>query len=108
MDGEPDISVFVKKVRFFLDKSFEPNDIVEVVEYPFQITRRGWGEFPVRVQVHFEGPKDKPINVIHTLKLDHTLSGLQTLGAETPVDIELDRQYYEKFTQHKIALSKES
>ena len=29
-------------------------------------------------------------------KLDKTYSGLQTLGSETPVDIELDREYFEK------------
>jgi LPS O-antigen subunit length determinant protein (WzzB/FepE family) len=28
--------------------------------------------------------------------LDKTYSGLQTLGSETPVDIELDREYFEK------------
>jgi hypothetical protein len=28
--------------------------------------------------------------------LDHTYSGLQTLGSETPVDVELDKKFFEK------------
>jgi len=90
-----DISYYVKKVRFFLDASFKPNDIVEVNEAPFQITRKGWGEFPIRVQLHFvDQLRNKPINIVHPLKLDKTCTGLQTFGGETVVDIELDREFF--------------
>jgi hypothetical protein len=58
------------------------------------------------VQVHFVDPKNKPVDIIHHLKvctllillmlqLDKSLSGLQTLGTETPVDVELDRHFFE-------------
>nr|XP_014341155.1 PREDICTED: YEATS domain-containing protein 2 [Latimeria chalumnae] len=80
---EPTIDHFVKKVWFFLHPSYKPNDLVEVSEPPFHLTRRGWGEFPVRVQVHFKDPRNKRIDIIHNLKLDRTYTGLQTLGAET-------------------------
>ncbi|KAL6082033.1 hypothetical protein STEG23_029418, partial [Scotinomys teguina] len=60
-------------------------------EPPFHLTRRGWGEFPVRVQVHFKDSQNKRIDIIHNLKLDRTYTGLQTLGAETVVDVELHR-----------------
>ncbi|KAK3534586.1 hypothetical protein QTP86_016735, partial [Hemibagrus guttatus] len=88
---EPTIDHFVKKVWFFLHPSYKPNDLVEVSEPPFHLTRRGWGEFPVRVQIHFKDQRNKRIDIIHNLKLDRTYTGLQTLGAETVVDVELHR-----------------
>ncbi|XP_078266841.1 YEATS domain-containing protein 2 isoform X2 [Rhinoraja longicauda] len=88
---EPTIDHFVKKVWFFLHPSYKPNDLVEVSEPPFHLTRRGWGEFPVRIQIHFRDLRNKRIDIIHHLKLDRTYTGLQTLGAETVVDVELHR-----------------
>ncbi|XP_057712656.1 YEATS domain-containing protein 2 isoform X2 [Corythoichthys intestinalis] len=88
---EPSIDHFVKKVWFFLHPSYKPNDLVEVSEPPFHLTRRGWGEFPVRIQIHFKDHRNKRIDIIHQLKLDRTYTGLQTLGAETVVDVELHR-----------------
>lgn len=83
----PDVSDFVSKIRFFLHPSYRPHDIAEVTSPPFHLSRRGWGEFPVRVQIHFSHSRNKPVDVIHHLKLDRTYTGLQTLGAETVVDI---------------------
>lgn len=83
----PDVSDFVSKVRFFLHPSYRPHDIVEMTSPPFHLPRRGWGEFPLRVQIHFCHSRNKPVDVIHHLKLDRTYTGLQTLGAETVVDI---------------------
>ncbi|XP_018427479.1 PREDICTED: YEATS domain-containing protein 2 [Nanorana parkeri] len=88
---EPSIDHFVKKVWFFLHPSYKPNDLVEVREPPFHLTRRGWGEFPVRVQIHFKDSQNKRIDIIHNLKLDRTYTGLQTIGAETVVEVELLR-----------------
>ncbi|XP_075717418.1 YEATS domain-containing protein 2 isoform X2 [Rhinoderma darwinii] len=88
---EPSIDHFVKKVWFFLHPSYKPNDLVEVREPPFHLRRRGWGEFPVRVQIHFQDSQNKRIDIIHNLKLDRTYTGLQTLGAETVVEVELLR-----------------
>ncbi|XP_073437358.1 YEATS domain-containing protein 2 isoform X2 [Dendrobates tinctorius] len=91
---EPSIDHFVKKVWFFLHPSYKPNDLVEVKEPPFHLTRRGWGEFPVRVQIHFKDNQNKRIDIIHNLKLDRTYTGLQTLGAETVVEVELLRHSF--------------
>ncbi len=90
---EADISHFVKTVRFFLHPSYHPNDIVLVSKPPFHLTRLGWGEFPVRVQLEFVDRRNKPVDIIHNLVLDRTHTGLQTLGAETVVnlDIAVDR-----------------
>lgn len=76
------------QVRFFLHNSYRPNNIIDICSAPFQIARRGWGEFPVRIQLFFnETLQQKPVQLIHNLILDKTLSGLQTLGAETLVEI---------------------
>ncbi|KAJ7339593.1 YEATS domain-containing protein 2 [Desmophyllum pertusum] len=92
---DPNIDRFINKVWFFLHPSYRPNDIVEVNKPPFHLTRRGWGEFPVRVQLHFVDPRNKRVDIFHELKLDRTYTGLQTLGSETVVDLELDRRTFE-------------
>uniref|UniRef100_T1GH67 YEATS domain-containing protein n=1 Tax=Megaselia scalaris TaxID=36166 RepID=T1GH67_MEGSC len=75
------IENFVSKVKFYLHPSYSPNDIVEIVSPPFQIARRGWGEFPVRVQMFFhQHLRQNPLQLIHNLVLDKTLTGLQTMG----------------------------
>ncbi|XP_011644166.1 YEATS domain-containing protein 2 [Pogonomyrmex barbatus] len=94
-DENADISTFVSKVRFFLHPSYRPNDVVEVTSYPFHLSRRGWGEFPLRVQLHFKNALNKPVDIIHHLKLDCTYTGLQTLGSETLVDLWIyTREFY--------------
>lgn len=92
---DPNIDRFISKVWFFLHPSYRPNDIVEVNKPPFHLTRRGWGEFPVRVQLHFVDARNKRVDIFHELKLDRTYTGLQTLGSETVVDLELDRRTFE-------------
>ena len=91
LPGEPDLSSFIQRIWFILHPSYMPNDIIEVARPPFTVTRRGWGEFPVRIQLVFNDPRNKPVDIIHNLKLDKTYTGLQTLGAETNVAIELQR-----------------
>lgn len=81
------IAELVRRVRFFLHPSYRPHDLVEVTEAPFQVQRKGWGEFPLRVQLHFHDRWTKHVDIIHHLKLDKTYTGLQTLGAETVVDL---------------------
>ena len=95
---EPHLDKFIKKVWFFLHPSYQPNDIVEVSKQPFHLTRRGWGEFPVRVQLHFLDPRNKRVDIIHELKLDRTYTGLQTLGAETVVDLQLDKRTFPEYS----------
>lgn len=36
---------------------------------PFHLIKRGWGEFPVRVQLHFHDARNKPVDIIHNLKV---------------------------------------
>jgi len=98
----PDVSNLVERVRFFLHSSYKPHDVIEIKyvhkfitfkffltlfirESPFHLSRRGWGEFPVRVQIHFLNPQNRPIDVIHQLVLDKTYTGLQTLGMKEKI-----------------------
>ena len=84
----PDVSNVLEKVRFLIHQSYHPNNVIEVSKSPFQLTRRGWGEFPARIQLFFKNPQqNKPVSIVHNLKLDKTYTGLQTLGAETCADL---------------------
>ncbi|XP_030562008.1 uncharacterized protein LOC115763533 [Drosophila novamexicana] len=79
---------YLKKVRFQLHHSYRPNDIVDVHSPPFQLTRRGWGEFPMRIQLYFqEHLQQKPVQLMHTIVLDKTMCGLHTMGGETTVEV---------------------
>ncbi|XP_001357422.3 uncharacterized protein D12 [Drosophila pseudoobscura] len=82
------LETYIKKVRFQLHHSYRPNDIVDVHAPPFQLNRRGWGEFPMRIQLFFhEHLRQKPVQLMHTVVLDKTMCGLHTMGAETTVEI---------------------
>lgn len=56
---------------------------------PFQLIKRGWGEFPIHVQIHFKDQRNKRIDINHLLKLDWTQTGLQTFGGETVKECQL-------------------
>lgn len=51
---------------------------------------KGWGEFPVRVQLLLNDARGRKVDIIHHLKLDRTYTGEQNLGSETHVDVEID------------------
>jgi len=42
------------------------------------------------VQLELLDAKSRKVDIIHNLKLDRTYTGLQTLGAETHVDVIID------------------
>ncbi|KAJ8306924.1 hypothetical protein KUTeg_015008 [Tegillarca granosa] len=77
---EPKIDHFVKKVWFFLHPSYRPNDLVEVSQPPFHLTRRGWGEFPVRIQLHFYDQRNKRVDIIHPLKPQNVVTPVLKAG----------------------------
>ena len=55
---------------------------ITIDQAPFEVRRRGWGEFPVQVKLTF-AHEGKEIEITHQLNLDTTFSGVQTPGAET-------------------------
>ncbi|CEP11888.1 hypothetical protein [Parasitella parasitica] len=86
------VGAFITCVRFHLHPSYKPNDVVDVTEPPFKLTRFGWGEFPVRIQLFFvDKRRNKAVDLIHHLKLDNYHTGKQLLGGERSIEIELDR-----------------
>jgi transcription initiation factor IIF auxiliary subunit len=91
-NSKESIASFVTCVRFHLHPSYKPHDVVDVTEAPFKLTRKGWGQFPIRIQLFFVDKKrNKTIDLIHHLKLDESHSGKQVLGGQRMIEIELDR-----------------
>ncbi|KAK0175775.1 hypothetical protein PV327_009499 [Microctonus hyperodae] len=103
MKEEGQIEDFVSKIRFFLHPSYRPNDVIEVTSPPFHLTRRGWGEFPLRIQLHFKDSINKPSNIIYHLKLDRSYTGLQILGPESIYNVPFETQKKIEESQEKIA-----
>ncbi|KAJ1735848.1 hypothetical protein LPJ72_001672 [Coemansia sp. Benny D160-2] len=83
---------YIRKVRVFLHPSYRPDDIVDLLSPDFALTRWGWGEFPVRLQIFFRDKRNKPVDLIHMLKLDDMWTGNVEQGAEKLIDFELDRR----------------
>ncbi|XP_068621856.1 uncharacterized protein D12 [Battus philenor] len=78
----------LRAVSVRLHHSYAPHHLVRLEKPPFHVSRRGWGEFPARVELHFALPeRNRPATVDHTIRLDRLCTGLQTLGSETVVDV---------------------
>ncbi|CAB3241546.1 unnamed protein product [Arctia plantaginis] len=84
----PDLSALVTAVTVRLHHSYAPHHTVHIDKPPYHVSRRGWGEFPAKIELHFALPeRNRPATVEHTIKLDRNYTGLQMLGAETLVDV---------------------
>ncbi|KAJ2009679.1 hypothetical protein GGI04_000251 [Coemansia thaxteri] len=90
--SEHPVDEYIRKVRVLLHPSFRPDEIVDLFPPNFELTRWGWGEFPVRLQVFFRDKRNKPIDISFMLKLDGACAGTIVPGAEAPIDFELDRR----------------
>jgi hypothetical protein len=65
--GEP-VLPFVRFVRVFLHPAYRPDDVVDLCEQPFFLERPAWGEFPIRIQLHFkDAQRNKPVDLYHQL-----------------------------------------
>jgi len=43
---------------------------LEAVEkFPFEVSETGWGEFQIQIKVLFQDPNQRPLNLVHHLKL---------------------------------------
>lgn len=86
----------------FLHPSYSPNNIVDINFPPFNLVRKGWGEFPIRIQLFFWDLKNKPADVIHMLQLGGPICGKYNLGGERAFDIDLDRNTQFKSANDRI------
>ena len=39
---------------------------------PYEVSETGWGEFDIAIRVYFHDPNEKPVTLLHTLKLFQT------------------------------------
>ena len=67
LNGE-DISKYITKVEFELDKSF-PQPNITISKPPFQIQEAGWGQFTINVKLYFPDPACKPVWIAKELIL---------------------------------------
>lgn len=98
-DSTRDPASFIKGVRFFLHPSYRPNDIIDVLMpgppgtfTALELTRSGWGEFPIRMQIHFWDPRNRPLEIVHYLRVLTANTGKFIVTAEQVYDIEIDRK----------------
>jgi transcription initiation factor IIF auxiliary subunit len=68
LNNDEDISYFIKKVVFQLHPSF-PEPVKTVEKFPFEIHQTGWGEFDISIKIFFVDPSERPIEMLHALKL---------------------------------------
>ena len=71
-----DLSSVVSKVTFKLHPTCT-SPLVECVQYPYETTQPGWGEFPATIEITFKDEKHSTVSVIHHLRLHHIGSAPQ-------------------------------
>jgi len=82
--------VYIDKVTYFLHESYEPNHIVDVIKKPFSLTRHGWGEFVIRLRLHFKGNMNVQTDVYHKLCLNKEITvGIPMVAKEQTVKYKL-------------------
>lgn len=59
---------YIKKVSFLLHDSFE-NPLRVVDAPPFEVVEIGWGEFDIKITIYFVDGNEKPLEIMHALKL---------------------------------------
>ncbi|EQC25118.1 hypothetical protein SDRG_16997 [Saprolegnia diclina VS20] len=63
-----DLSYMISKVVISLHNSFA-NPVRVLTEPPYEVSEYGWGEFETKIQIHFQDPDEKPVDIIHMLIL---------------------------------------
>ena len=65
---DEDPSLYIKKVVFHLHPTLQPPSRT-LDTAPFEVTEQGWGEFEISVQIFFHDSKERPVDMLHQLKL---------------------------------------
>eukprot|EP00501_MAST-03F_sp_TOSAG23-6_P001707 GSMAST32.ASY1.ANO1.1780.1 assembled CDS len=63
-----DLSYLIKKVVFQLHPSFAQSRRV-LTEPPFEVMEAGWGEFEIKITLHFQDNDEKPLEIFKLLRL---------------------------------------
>lgn len=69
----------VAKVSLFLHPSFRPHDKIELLGEPFEFTSTTYGEFPVRIRLHFEHKDMAPVDFYHYIRVLSILCYINSL-----------------------------
>lgn len=91
--GQKDnLSRWIRFVRFHLHPSFAES-VVDKRQEPFELSLETFGEFPVRLQLHFwDAKRNPPFDIIHHVKVFHAVNpGRTVAGPERMYEVELDR-----------------
>lgn len=82
------LAFWLKSATFALHESFA-RPVRRISAAPFEVTERGWGEFDVHVTLQLHDPRERPIELVHTLRI-HPPAGTSveadpTAAADAPV-----------------------
>ncbi|KAL1462352.1 hypothetical protein WDU94_014192 [Cyamophila willieti] len=91
-DSNPEnVCRHISRVTFVLHDSYKPNQVVKVKKEPFKITREGWGEFAMKINIAFhEREHNKNVELVHPVNFLHVKSTIPIITLETPIDIMLN------------------
>ncbi|KAF9276589.1 hypothetical protein BGZ68_009912 [Mortierella alpina] len=85
-NGEEETLPYVDHVEYILHHTFE-QPLRKVTEYPFELQEKGWGEFDMKIMLHFADKSTAPFVLDHDLnfqtghyEIAHTLINIQVLA----------------------------
>ncbi|EJW03862.1 hypothetical protein EDEG_01861 [Edhazardia aedis USNM 41457] len=58
---------YIQNVVFKLHETFDEPVVTKT--YPFEVKKKGWGEFTIQIRINFVDPNEKPLNLLQTLVL---------------------------------------
>ena len=85
---------YIECVKYTLDPTFKPK-VVRVYEQPFLISRVGWGEFVMKLEITF-----KEWTGLEKINLKHSISFVEN-GKSKSFVAEIDSDNVKKFEEEK-------
>ncbi|KAF9584785.1 hypothetical protein BGW38_005192 [Lunasporangiospora selenospora] len=61
---------YVDYIEYVLHETFKP-PLRKVIEYPFELREMGWGEFDMKIRIHFKDKASPPVTLDHDLNFQH-------------------------------------
>lgn len=70
-DSDPIVVGLITKFTLYTLHTLVCTIATEIKSPPFEVTEMGWGEFEAKMTMHFKDPNEKPVDVLHQLRLYH-------------------------------------
>ncbi|KAF9207347.1 hypothetical protein BGZ49_000651 [Haplosporangium sp. Z 27] len=84
-NGDEENMPYVDHVEYILHHTFEP-PVRKVTEYPFSLHEKGWGEFDMKIMLHFVDKSVSPYVLDHDLNFQSThYEVLQTIPFKSDI-----------------------